>query len=150
MRVKFDGLVKKKTSLEAMFKSSFEQITKLLTIDSKEMTPTAKLRKCERDLAAIFHDCKSLHDDIIELPLEPRYIEIEIEWLRNLHAQYSNISSQIESRSDEAETSTRIKAESTIHCNWKRLKCPLSMEIPETIHDSNQISQNTFYRQPAK
>ena len=67
MRVKFDGLVKKKTSLEAMFKSSFEQISKLLTIDSKEMTPTAKLRKCERDLAAIFHDCKSLHDDIIEL-----------------------------------------------------------------------------------
>ena len=44
MRIKFDGLVKKKTSLQVMFKSSFEQITKLLTIDSKEMTPTAKLR----------------------------------------------------------------------------------------------------------
>ena len=58
-------MVKEKTSLEAMFKSSFEQITKLLTIDSKEMTPTAKLRKCERDLAAIFHDCKPLHDDIV-------------------------------------------------------------------------------------
>jgi len=112
MHIKFDGLVKKKTSLQVMFKSSFEQITKLFTIDSKEMTPTAKLRKCERDLAAMFHDCKSLHDDLIELPLEPRSIEIEIKWLRNLHAQYSNISSQIKSRSDEAETNTRIKAES--------------------------------------
>ena len=124
MCVKFDGLVKKKTSLEAMFKSSFEQITKLLTIDSKKMTPRAKLRKCERDLAAIFHDCKSLPDDIIELPLEPHYIEIEIEWVRSLHAQYSDISSQIESRSDEAETNTRIKAESNNPLQLEKAKMP--------------------------
>ena len=49
MRVKFDGLVKKKTSLEAMFKSSFEQITKLLTIDSKEMTPKAEEMRTRPD-----------------------------------------------------------------------------------------------------
>ena len=123
MRMKFDGLAKKKASLETMFKSSFEQITKLLTTDSKEKISTATLRKNERDFAAIFQDCKSLHDEIIELPLEQRYIENEIEWLRRLHAQYSDISSQIESQFDDNATSTRIK-ESINPLQMEKVKMP--------------------------
>ena len=86
MSAKFEGLAKKKASLEAMFKSSFEQVKGLLTPDSTRTIATASLKKCECDLATIFNDCKSLHDDIIELPLEARYIETEIEWIRKLRA----------------------------------------------------------------
>ena len=84
-----------------------KQITKLLKTDAHE---TAKRRKCERHLTAIFSNCKPIHDDIIELPSESTYIETEIEWLQNLYAKCSDVSSQIESRADEATASARIKS----------------------------------------
>ena len=53
----------------------FSLLLKAVTSDSKENIPTAKLRKCEQ-----------------------HYVEVEIEWLRQIHSQYSEISIQVESR----------------------------------------------------
>ena len=123
MHIKFDGLNKKKASLETMFKSSVDQIMKLLTTDKKEKISTRTLRKNEHDLVMIFQDCKSIHDEIIALPLEQRYIEDEIEWLRRLHAQYSDTSSQIESHSEDNVINTRFKE--TIHpLQLEKVKIP--------------------------
>ena len=124
MSAKFEGLAKKKASLEAMFKSSFEQVKGLLTPDSTGTIATASLKKCECDLATIFNDCKSLHDDIIELPLEARYIETEIEWIRKLHAQYSDIASQVEYYSDENLAKQRIKPEQINYLQMEKAKLP--------------------------
>ena len=57
MRIKFDGLNKKKASLETMFKSSVDQIMKLLTTDKKKKISTTRLRKNEHDLVMILQDC---------------------------------------------------------------------------------------------
>ena len=124
MSAKFAGLAKKKASLEAMFKSSFEQVKGLLTPDSTGTIATASLKKCESDLATIFNDCKSLHDDIIALPLEARYIETEIEWIRKLHAQYSDIASQVEYYSDENLAKQRIKSEQINYLQMEKAKLP--------------------------
>ena len=77
------------------------------TTEIKNLVPT--LRKNERVLAAIFQDCKLLHGEIIELPLERQYTENEIEWIRQIHSQYSDISGQIESVSSNKETKTHAK-----------------------------------------
>ena len=50
-----------------------------------------------------------LHGEIIELPLERQYTENEIEWIRQIHSQYSDISGQIESVSSNKETKTHAK-----------------------------------------
>lgn len=87
---------------------------KLLTTDKKEKISTTTLRKNEHDLVMIFRDCKSIHDDIIALPLEQRSIEDEIELFeRRRHAQYSDTSSQIESHSEDIVINTCLKE--TIH-----------------------------------
>ena len=45
MRIKFDGMNKKKASLQTTFKSSVDQIMKLLITDKKEKISTSTLRK---------------------------------------------------------------------------------------------------------
>jgi len=82
--------------------------------------------------------------------LEPRYTEIEIEWHRNLHAQYSDISSQIESRSDEAETNTRIKAESINPLQLEKAKMPsFHRDIRGYPRFKSDFTKHVL-RQPAK
>ena len=109
MRRKFDILTTKKTSLEKMFNSLIDRTEELLinTTEIKNVVPT--LRKNERALAAIFQDCKLPHHEIIELPLERQYTENEIEWIRQIHSQYRDISGQIESVSSNEETKTHAK-----------------------------------------
>ena len=96
---------------------------KLLRTDKEEKISTSTLRKNEQDLVMIFEDCKSIHDEIIALPLKQRYIEDEIACLQHLHAQYSDTSSQIESHSEDNVINTRLKE--TIHpLHLEKVKMP--------------------------
>lgn len=114
-----------------MFKSSFEQVKQLLKPDTKGTIATASLKIYECDLTNISKDCKSLRDAIIELPLETRFIESEIEWIRKLHAQYSKIASQVESRSDENISRQRIQTKQSNS---------LQMEKAEKYGDPTKIT----------
>ena len=65
-RANYEKLTKRKASLEDAFDSLTNHIKNLLKEDEISIS---KLRENELDLTKIFESCKSIHDDIIELPL---------------------------------------------------------------------------------
>ena len=68
-RANYEKLTKRKASLEDAFYSLTNHIKNLLKEDEISIS---KLWKNELDLTKIFESCKSIHDDIIELPSKNR------------------------------------------------------------------------------
>ena len=96
LQVKIDQLFKKKKTLETMFKSEIDYLNSQIS-NAKSKASVTALRKSEQELTKIFNDCKTLHAQILEMPLEQKYTEIEIEWVRQLHAHFTEINGKIES-----------------------------------------------------
>ena len=76
--------------------------------------------------------CQSVHDEIIELPLEYDHT-----WIREKHTQCANISNQIESLINSQKVDTRAKEEIKYHVK----ESPLRME-KVNFHHSVAISKN--------
>ena len=75
-RTNYEKLTKRKASLEDAFDSLTNHIKNLLKEDEISIS---KLRKSELNITKNLESCKSIHDDIIELPLEQECTADEID-----------------------------------------------------------------------
>ena len=120
-RANYEKLTKRKASLEDAFDSLTNHIKNLLKEDEISIS---KLRKNELDLTKIFESCTSIHDDIIELPLEQEWTADEVDWIQQKHAQLVTLSDQIESCINNQEAKALAKERAEEHAKEN----PLRME----------------------
>ena len=122
-RATYKKLTKRQASLDEVFDTLIDRIMKLFKEDESKISISI-LRKNEQELAKLLESCQSIHDEIIELPLEYDHTKLEIDWIREKHTQCANISNQIELLINSQKVDTRAKEEIKNHVK----ESPLRME----------------------
>ena len=87
---------KKKKSMETIFETLTKHAQSLMESQSNGQDATPALRKTSKELDATLTNCNELHNKALEL-VDSKHAEYEIEWIRNVHAHYNEISGKIES-----------------------------------------------------
>ena len=107
---------KKKKSMETILETLTKHAQSLMESQSKGRDATPALRKTSKELDTTLTNCNELHNKALEL-VDSKHAEYEIEWIRNVHAHYNEVSGRIES----------VIAEKTDH-NSERKQKPLQLE----------------------
>ena len=84
----------RKKSMETIFETLSNHAQNLM--ESKGQDAPAALRKTSKELETTLANCNELHNKMLEL-LDSKSVEHEIEWIRNMHVCYNEISSRVES-----------------------------------------------------
>ena len=87
---------KKKKSMETVLETLTKHAQSLMESQSKGQDATPALRKTSKELDTTLTNCNELHNKALEL-VDSKHAEYEIEWIRNVHAHYNEVSGRIES-----------------------------------------------------
>ena len=87
---------KKKKSMETILETLTKHAQSLMESQSKGQDATPALRKTSKELDTTLTNCNELHNKALEL-VDSKHAEYEIEWIRNVHAHYNEVSGRIES-----------------------------------------------------
>ena len=87
---------KKKKSMETLFETLTKHAQSLCGSQSNGQDATPSLRKTSKELDATLTNCNELHNKALEL-VDSKHAEYEIEWIRNVHAHYNEITGKIKS-----------------------------------------------------
>ena len=91
-----EQLNKKKKSMGTIFETLAKHAHCLMESQSNNQDAVPALRKTSKELDTTLVNCNELHDKALEL-VDSERAEQEIEWIRNVHAHYNEISGRIES-----------------------------------------------------
>ena len=100
---------------------AFDSLTNHIKNLLKDEISISKLRKNELDLTKIFESYKSIHDDIIELPLEQECTADEIDWIRQKHDQIESCISNQEAKAHAKECAEEHAKENPLRMEKVRL-----------------------------
>ena len=89
---------KKRKSMETVLETLTKHTQSLMESQSigQDATKTTALRKTSKELDTTLTNCNELHNKALEL-VDSKHAEYEIEWIRNVHAHYNEVSGRIES-----------------------------------------------------
>ena len=87
---------KKKKSMETILETLTKHAQSLMESQGNGQDATPALRKTSKELDTTLTNCNELHNKALEL-VDSKHAEYEIEWIRNVHAHYNEVSGRIES-----------------------------------------------------
>ena len=87
---------KKRKSMETVLETLTKHTQSLMESQSIGQDATPALRKTSKELDTTLTNCNELHNKALEL-VDSKHAEYEIEWIRNVHAHYNEVSGRIES-----------------------------------------------------
>ena len=87
---------KKTKSMETILETLTKHAQSLMESQSNGQDATPALRKTSKELDTTLTNCNELHNKALEL-VDSKHAEYEIEWIRNVHAHYNEVSGRIES-----------------------------------------------------
>ena len=82
--------------METVFETLTKHAQSLMESQSNGQDATPALRKTSKELDSTLTHCNELHNKALEL-VDSKHAEYEIEWIRNVHAHYNEVSGKIES-----------------------------------------------------
>ena len=82
--------------METIFETLTKHAQSLMESQSNGQDATPALRKTSKELDATLTNCNELHNKALKL-VDSKHAEYEIEWIRNVHAHYNEISGKVES-----------------------------------------------------
>ena len=87
---------KKKKSMETVLETLTKHAQSVMESQSNGQDATPALRKTSKELDTALTNCNELHNKALEL-VDSKHAEYEIEWIRNVHVHYNEVSGRIES-----------------------------------------------------
>ena len=82
--------------METVLETLTKHAESLMELQSNGQDATPALRKTSKELDTTLTNCNELHNKALEL-VDSKHAEYEIEWIRNVHAHYNEVSGRIES-----------------------------------------------------
>ena len=74
--------------METIFETLTKHAQSLMESQSNYQDVTPALRKTSKELDVTLINCNELHNKALEL-VDSKHAEYEIEWIRNVHAHYT-------------------------------------------------------------
>ena len=91
-----EQMKRKNKSMETIFETLTQHAQSLMKSQGNGEDTTPALRKTSEELDTTLTNCNELHNRALEL-VDSKGTEYEIEWIRNVHAHYNEVSGRIES-----------------------------------------------------